>query len=296
MELAAFTNPAWEADVKAAYKIVNGISLPIHYFFPAHRVPDSPIPAVVCIHGGSWRARKDNSPWDGGLMAPQARYFASRGCVGITISYRDFPPPDLPRESGSFYPVLADLISDCRNAIVYITEHAVEYGIDTRRIAVIGDSAGGHLAACLATIGNTGKTGRVSAAIACNAIMDLTDPKWLPYAACSCTQTQAIKHTAACVSPLYHIKPGIVPMLVMHGLADDCVFPSHSIRFSEKMKQCHNRCDLVLFPNTGHAFIIAGYTATDQQIAAAMRTADAFLVSLGFFDGRPGKEEGGNKH
>ncbi len=295
MDLGAFTNAKWEADVAAVYKMVDGVSLPIHFFFPADGSSGGLRPAVVCIHGGSWRARTDNSPWDGGLMAPQARYFASRGCVGITISYRDFPPPGLPRESGTPQPMLADLISDCRDAIRYIAGHGHAYGIDPQRIAVIGDSAGGHLAASLATMGNTGEAGRVCAAIACNAIMDLTDPKWLPYAVGSGTGVQDAIQAAVDVSPLYHVGPGMVPMLVMHGLADDCVSPSHSIRFSEKMKQCQNRCDLVLFPNTGHAFIIAGYTATDRQIADAMYAAEDFLTSLGFFDGCLEQDGGADK-
>jgi acetyl esterase/lipase len=41
------------------------------------------------------------------------------------------------------------LIEDCYGAILHIQEHAAEYGMDPKRIAVTGDSAGGHLSACM---------------------------------------------------------------------------------------------------------------------------------------------------
>ncbi|MBP3361529.1 MAG: alpha/beta hydrolase [Clostridia bacterium] len=262
------------------YKKVDGINLPMKIFYPENHKSSDRRAAVICIHGGAWGAVKDNSPWDGGIMSYQAEYFASRGAVGVSISYRNFIQPDVERNPGEKYPELADLYSDCRDAVAYLRKNSERFGIDSNKIAAIGDSAGGHLAACLAAIDNADGIGKVNAVIACNPIMDLTDPKWIKYI--ECNSMERVEERAKSISPFWCVKDDCVPMLVMHGLKDDCVCPEHSIRFCDKMKKLGARCDIKLFPDAKHAFIIVDYTATDKQISDAMYEADDFLVSVGF--------------
>lgn len=263
------------ADIKEYYKSVNGINLPIHIFYPDNHKTTEKKPAVVCIHGGSWGAITDNSEWDGGTMYPQAKYYASRGIIGVAISYRNFVKPDLPRKDGCVYPTLLDLYNDCNDAILYIKKNADRFGVDADKIAVMGDSAGGHLVACLGTLGSS-----VNAVIACNPITDLTDKAWIKYIECE-TKSDVI-NTAKEISPLYNVKPNNIPVLIMHGTDDDCVVPKHSIGFYNKLKEVGNNCCLKLFGGAKHAFIILNYTATDKQIEDAMNEADKFLISINF--------------
>lgn len=93
-------------------------------------------PAFVWIHGGGWRGGTK----DGGVgqLIPLVR----KGFIGATIEYRLTGEAPFPAQ-----------IEDCKCAIRYLRAHAEEYGIDPKRIAVGGSSAGGHLAALVGTSG-----------------------------------------------------------------------------------------------------------------------------------------------
>lgn len=94
-------------------------------------------PAVVMIHGGGWRAG-DKASWQ-----PEAEQLAAKGWVAFSINYRLDEPAVFPAE-----------IDDAQAAVRWVRAHAEEYRIDTGRIAAIGESAGGHLTAMLATLGS----------------------------------------------------------------------------------------------------------------------------------------------
>ncbi|MDQ4067907.1 MAG: alpha/beta hydrolase, partial [Actinomycetota bacterium] len=95
---------------------------------------------VVMIHGGGWRAG-DKASWE-----PEARRLAQKGWVAFSVNYRLDEPSPFPAE-----------VDDVQAAVRWVREHAGEYGVDGRRIAALGESAGGHLTAMLATLG----TGRL---------------------------------------------------------------------------------------------------------------------------------------
>lgn len=97
-------------------------------------------PAIVVIHGGGWiEGDKSSFSTADHPMPGSIREFARRGFVAATINYR------LSREAT--YPAGLD---DCRLAVRWLRAHAVEYGIDPKRIGAYGNSAGGHLALLLA--------------------------------------------------------------------------------------------------------------------------------------------------
>jgi hypothetical protein len=99
-------------------------------------------PAVVLVHGGSW---SQGGPDD---MDAQGKLLAEQGWVGFSVSYR------LSTRSGP--PVWPGNLQDVQTAVRWVGANADEYGVDATRIALLGNSAGGHLAALVATggIGN----------------------------------------------------------------------------------------------------------------------------------------------
>jgi acetyl esterase len=109
------------------------------------------LPVIIIIHGGGWSTNDED------VMRGMARELTKDGkFVVFSIDYRWVQKLD-GDETGN---TMANLIEDVFGAIAHIMEHAKEYGGDPTRIALTGDSAGGHLSAACANmpnkIGNSG--------------------------------------------------------------------------------------------------------------------------------------------
>jgi acetyl esterase/lipase len=86
-------------------------------------------PAVITIYGGAWR---QGSPL---ASANLGRFLAARGYVVIAIDYRHAPQYRFPAQ-----------LEDVQTALAFINDHADEYEVDKTRLALLGWSAGAHLA------------------------------------------------------------------------------------------------------------------------------------------------------
>lgn len=120
-------------------------------------IPDGAknLPGIVIIHGGAWRMNCED------VMSGMARELARDGkYVVFSIDYRWIGTADGDKTPNT----MNQLIEDCYGAILHIQEHAAEYGLDPKNLAVTGDSAGGHLCASVANMiekvgdGGFGKT------------------------------------------------------------------------------------------------------------------------------------------
>ena len=129
-------SPAVPAGVKAMrdveYARVDGKPLLLDLYLPAKAA--QPMPVIVWIHGGAWRAgSKERCP---------AIPMAAQGYAVASINYRLTNVATFPAQ-----------IYDCKAAIRWMRAHAKEYGFDPDRIGVWGGSAGGHLVSLLGTSG-----------------------------------------------------------------------------------------------------------------------------------------------
>ncbi|WP_217578019.1 alpha/beta hydrolase [Mesorhizobium sp. GbtcB19] len=98
--------------------------------------PAAGAPALLYLHGGGWVIGNLDSHGE------ICRWFANlAACVVVSPDYRLAPEHKFPAA-----------LEDCRAALSYIRDAADGLGIDARRIAVAGDSAGGNLAAVLALL------------------------------------------------------------------------------------------------------------------------------------------------
>lgn len=109
------------------------------------------LPMIIIIHGGGWAANTED------IMRGMARELTRDGkYVVCSIDYRWREKLDGDTVDNN----IADLIGDVYGAIAHIMEHASGYGGDPTRIALTGDSAGGHLSAAAADmIGRIGAGG-----------------------------------------------------------------------------------------------------------------------------------------
>jgi acetyl esterase/lipase len=107
-------------------------------------------PVVVFIHGGAWMIG-DNRCW--GLYSSVGEFFASHGVGAVLPNYRVSP--------GAKHP---EHIRDVARAFAWTRAHIAGYGGRADRLFLAGHSAGGHLAALLATDERYLKTVGLSAA------------------------------------------------------------------------------------------------------------------------------------
>lgn len=258
--------------------------LTLGVFTPPNFDPATPRPALMIIHGGSWVSGAPE------LFFAHSRYFARRGLVVFDVDYR------LAAAGG---PTLFNCLEDVQAALRYIRAHAKELGINPKRVAVAGDSAGGHLAACLgmampaAEMGLDPKWEKADAVILWNPEVDLTTLAW---ALGTPGISQAIASgpganlsTAAklrLVSPIFSVTAGLPPCLIIHGTKDTCVSIEQSVRYEAAMKKAGNTCRLLTYEGVAHAFILPQY-AGEALAMRAMRDTDLFLIEQGYLQGNP---------
>lgn len=247
---------AWRPDT-LVYREVDGRSLRLFTFYPEGHSSADRRPAILGIHGGGWARGEPDQ------FFPHARYFAHRGAVGLAVEYRFRVDSD---------PSIAHCFEDVQAALGYLREHADSLGIDPTRIAVIGDSAGGHLAACLGTLDGP----RADAVVACSGIYDLTG-KWQRAAS-----TDAERRG---LSPLFQAQADASPMLIMHGAADPVVDPDQARRMAAALAAVGVDHRLVLLEGVLHAFVVVGYRSTEAELVDIFGTIDAWLVEQGVLQG-----------
>lgn len=257
------------APQTVTYKTIGETALSLHLFQPEGAAPKGGRPAMVFIHGGGWGS---GSPE---LFFPHCRYFAGRGLVAVSVQYRL-----VTKTSGT---TVLDCVQDCLSAVRYLRQHAKELGIDPTCIAVAGDSAGGHLAACVGILRGcdaAGEDKRISSAanamILYNPITDTTG-KW---------GRGMGKELALQLSPVHHLRRKLPPTLLMHGDRDTIVDIDDSRTFEAFMRQYRNRCDFLELPGANHAFVLPNYGTLAQNVQA-LRTTDTFLASLGYLHDAP---------
>ncbi len=107
---------------------VNSQTLKLDLYQPPG-VKQTSRPAVVVVHGGSWDAgmKSDFPQWD--------RWLAEEGFVVFDVEYRLAPQPNWQTATG-----------DVKCAVAWVRAHAADYEVDPQRIALLGRSAGAHLA------------------------------------------------------------------------------------------------------------------------------------------------------
>ena len=121
------------------YKEVDGVTREMEIYFPkGHDSSKKIVPGILLFHGGGW---------GGGtrvMFSYQCNYFASRGLVAATVSYRLATKAEKQSMRGekSFKRFC---ITDAKSAIRWYKQNADELGIDPKRIIAGGGSAGGHI-------------------------------------------------------------------------------------------------------------------------------------------------------
>jgi pectinesterase len=199
--------------VYAALKDSNNVQRELHLDIFRPSKPGK-YPALIMVHGGGWRSGNKS------MEGPMAQRIAQHGYVAIPVEYR------LSLEAR--YPAA---VHDIKAAIRWIKTNADKYDIDTTRIAIEGNSAGGQLATLVGMTGHDttfegtegvfGATSRVHAVVDIDGVVDFlspasikiprkpdaTDAFWLG----GTFETRPDRWKEA--SPIFHIDEHAVPVL-----------------------------------------------------------------------------------
>ena len=221
------------------FKYVDGVSLK----FDAH-IPDGrgPFPAAILVHGGGWVAG-DKQQYITYLFQPlsDARF------AWFTINYRLAPRYVFPAQA-----------EDVESAIQYIRASATKYKIDAQHIALIGESAGGHL---VSYVGARNRAeSRVSAVVSMYGIHDFIAAsiawKPLPNELLELFGIEAVDAETAPIlmraSPVTHIGREMPPFLLIHGSKDEDVPYQQSVEMCDQMKKAGAHCDLITIKGAPH--------------------------------------------
>jgi acetyl esterase/lipase len=260
----------------------------MHIFEPDLQ-SDMQIPAaIVFFFGGGWVGGTPEQ------FYPHCKYLASRGMMAMAAEYRV-------RSRHGTTPF--ESVADGKSAVRWIRANADRLGIDAKRVVAAGGSAGGHVALCTAMVpgfdgpglGGVGGPDNPSdedlsvscvpnALVLFNPVVDTSMMKWGTGTRTSSAPSVAPPNASSEVlSPTHHIVPGLPPMLIFHGTADQTVPFESVVRFSLKMQAAGNTCELVPFEGHGHAFFNYG-RHDNVPYEKTMQATDAFLVELGFLE------------
>jgi acetyl esterase/lipase len=219
-ESRSFTRPPYPTVSQSVAWITNlpyvtggGPEQQVDLYVPTNNTGE---PLVVYIHGGGWQ----HGDKAGDSVNPNNLQWLWQGYAMASINYRLAPRALWPAQ-----------IQDCKAAIRWLKAHAHEYGYDPNRIAVVGESAGGHLAAMLGTTAgskifdvgeNLDYTSEVICAVNLFGVSDLTRLHW---AAGTLLGQEAAGNADLMLSasPVFYVHQDQPPMLIVHGTDDKLV-------------------------------------------------------------------------
>lgn len=260
--------PAPAPEAQAApqligYKQTARRALFLHLFTPdAARFP-GPRPAIILFHGGGW------VEGDALRFYDQARHLAGRGMVAVSADYR---------LGGTDGTDPRTALSDAISAMRYLRGHAAALNVDPARIVAGGGSAGGQLAAALATSSGFEDPAddprlsyRPSTLVLFNPVIDngpggyghdLVAEYWQEF------------------SPLHNVRPGHPPTLIMLGTRDALVPVATGRAYCDRVLAAGADCQLALYEGQPHAFFAR--SRSPRYYADTLAAMDAFLSALGY--------------
>lgn len=227
---------------------------------------EGPFPLVMFIHGGGWFAGDKADGQESAWIT-----LREKGYAVASINYR--LSGEAPHPSG---------LIDCKTALRYFKANADEYHIDVERIAVSGDSSGGHYALMLALTagnsdfedlsrGNPEQTSEVSCAVAWYPPIDLAEimksvgtgeyqgfniefmmSAIERYAGKKFSEIS--EEELAEASPVRYVTEDMPPVLIQHGDADNICPVDHSRRFYQIVAEAagKDKAQLDILEGAGH--------------------------------------------
>ena len=252
------------------YGSANNTPLKLDIWYPRDNA--NPTTTVVFIHGGGWIfGSKEGAVY-------QLLPYLERGWRVVNVEYR--------MASNSLAP---GAVEDTRCALRWIVRNAKQWNFDTSKIILTGQSAGGHLSLitgmlpdgtpldnrCYADAKYGDVPIKVAAIVNWYGISDVNDliqgPNLKNYAAMWMGSMSNAAEVAKSVSPFTYVRPGLPPIITIHGDKDDVVPYTQATRLRDALDKAHDVNKLVTISGGGHGLF------TQQQYETAYAEIWKFL-------------------
>ena len=234
------------------------------YFPPGHDPSKAKVPGIILFHGGGWR---------GGAIQQFRRaceYFASRGMVAATASYRTTPRKNA--DELMVGEIKRICIMDAKSAIRWMKQNTDELGVDPQRLITGGGSAGGHISVLATTnpgLNDPADRENIDTSVvayvlfnpAFGGVGDSEDPE---------------------VNAIKHIKAGFPPAIAFFGTGDGWKTGWTAILKHLKSLGAPSRFETWYAEKEPHS-----YWDKPEWYDLNLIEADRFLVSLGLLAGEP---------
>ncbi len=256
-----------QADV--VYNTANNTPLKLDIWYRHEQTEDQP--TLVYFHGGGWVF---------GEKAYSLLYylpFLEKGWRVVDVEYR--------MASNSLAPAA---VEDTRCALRWVFRNAKQWKFDTKKIVLMGHSAGGHLSLITGMLPEKTPLDNacygdekldVAAIINWYGISDVNDlidgPNTKNYAKMWMGSQPNAGEIAKSVSPLTYVRPGLPPIISIHGDKDDVVPYSQSVRLRDALDAAKVTNRLITIKEGGHGQF------TDKDTANAYEEIWKFLENNG---------------
>ncbi len=245
------SGPAREPET-LVYRTVGSAELRLDLWKPAGGRPGTA--TIVFAHGGGWISGSRNQPNN----VSWCRFLADRGFSVASIDYRF-----------AYTNKMANIIDDFSAAVGYIRENAETLGL-SRKLVLMGLSAGGHLALCHAAF-NTFSQDKIAkkamegvcgvvAYYSPSDLKDLFSPEDKSFFARFSAGT-AMKsfprfdeESYEKYSPVNSFTKHMVPVMAVHGRLDETVPYASSVKMIKKLKELGVYCRFLVHKTGGHGF------------------------------------------
>jgi acetyl esterase/lipase len=214
------------------------------------------LPVILFFYGGSW-----NSGLREGYGFA-ARALAARGFVVVVPDYRLVPQVRWP-----------GFVEDGAAAVRWALANVAAHGGDPGKVAVMGHSAGAHIALLLALDRRWGVADDIRAAVSLAGPAD-----FLPFVAGGAADA-ALGNAPdlRATQPISFARGDAPPLLLLHGTDDTTVLPRNSERLAAAITAAGGRAEVKLYPKVGHIGILTALSKPFRGKAGTLADSSKFL-------------------
>jgi acetyl esterase/lipase len=259
----------FEPDKTLVYKNIGGYKLQLHIFNPANHRANDGRPAIIFFFGGGWRKGTPKQ------FFAHCRYLATRGMVAISAEYR------VKNIHGT---TPFECVKDGKSAIRWVRIHSNQLGINSKRIAAGGASAGGQVAAAAGTVKsfeepkeNLKISSKPNALVLIYPVFD-NGPGGYGH--------NQVRKRWKEFSPMHNIDKNAPPTIIFLGTKDNYIPVSTARKYKSLMNAAGVRCDLHLYDGQPHGFCNhpSFKGKSTKYFEKVCIEIDRFFTSLGYFE------------